>query len=173
MHLERVEVQRVAAALEGGGAAIFLGNEKKTFIIYVGIYEATAILKEIQGKESPRPLTHDLIHNIFVGFDLEVRRVVISSLVDNTFCATLVLEQQLGGDDASWAGKRSEVRIDARASDSIVIALKEDAPIWVAAEVFEAVEDVSDKLKPPPDVPGAGDDDSGDDPGADSDDYGY
>lgn len=143
--LIKVEVKRVAAALEGGGAAIFLGNADKTFIIYVGLFEATAILKEIQGQQSPRPLTHDLIHHLFVGFDIRVRRVVISSLVDNTFCATLIVEQSVTDDDG-WAGRRREARIDARASDSIVIALKERADIWVAPDVFEQVEDVSSKL---------------------------
>lgn len=146
--LIRVEVKQVAAAVEGGGAAILLGNDEKTFIIYVGIFEATAILKEIQGRTSARPLTHDLIHNILLGFDLSVKQVVISSLVDNTFCATLILEQKLGDAPDGWSGKRSEVRIDARASDSIVIALKERADLWVDRDVFDAVEDVSHKFGP-------------------------
>ncbi len=146
---ERVEVKKVAGPIEGG-AAVFLGNEKKTFVIFVGIFEATAILKEIQDQRSPRPLTHDLIQNIFLGFDVAVKQVRISSLVENTFCATLILEQQMVGEGGEFSGTRNEVRIDARASDSIVIALKEKADIWVASEVFESVEDVSQKFDQAP-----------------------
>lgn len=142
---ERVEVKKVAGPIEGG-AAVFLGNERKTFVIFVGIFEATAILKEIQNQRSPRPLTHDLIHSILLGFDVVVKEVRISKLVENTFCATLILEQQLTGENGEFSGRRNEVRIDARASDSIVIALKEGADIWVANEVLEAVDDVGHKF---------------------------
>jgi len=143
---ERVEVKKVAGPIEGG-AAVFLGNERKTFVIFVGIFEATAILKEIQNQRSPRPLTHDLIHNILLGFDVTVKQVRLSSLVENTFCATLILEQQLTGENGEFNGQRNEVRIDARASDSIVIALKEGTDIWVANDVLDAVEDVGHKFE--------------------------
>lgn len=161
---ERVEVRKIAGPIDGG-AAVYLGNKEKTFVIFVGIYEATAVVKEIHQQSSPRPLTHDLIHNIFLGFDIKVRRVVISSLLENTFCATLVLEQEVPDADGAWTGKRNEVRIDARASDSIVIALKEKVDIWVASQVFEAVDDVSNLLDPDSDQIGyEAEDDIADEP---------
>jgi len=91
--MEKCEVKKVAGPIEGG-AAIFLGNVKKTFIIFVGLFEASAIVKEIQNQQAIRPLTHDLLHNTLLGFDIEIKRVIISSIVDNTFCATLVLQQK-------------------------------------------------------------------------------
>ena len=142
MEMEKCEVKKIAGPIEGG-AAIFIGNEKKTFMIFVGLFEASAIVKEISGQQSIRPLTHDLLHNIVLGFDIEVKRVIISSIVDNTFCATLVLEQSIteNGDQ-----KKKEVQVDARASDSIILALKTQKEIWVAPDVFEKAEDVSSQI---------------------------
>ena len=161
--LVRVEVSRVLPSKDGGGAAVILSHPLKSFVIYIGIFEATAIINELHRQRSPRPLTHDLIHNVFLGFDIAVRRVVISSLVDSTFCATLFLEQKLGDAGGAWEGKRNEVRIDARASDSIVIALKERCELYVARKVFDVVEDVSPHLptdeSPTADEPDDGDED--------------
>lgn len=143
--VEVVKVKKVAGPIDGG-AAVFLGNDKKTFVIYVGLYEANAIIKEMQDQKSIRPLTHDLMHNLMVGFDIQVKEVIIADIVDNTFCATLVLDQRVTDDNSQWVGRRNEVRIDARASDSIVFALKTKKDILVSKRVFEQVEDVSDKF---------------------------
>lgn len=143
--MERFEVKKVAGPIEGG-AAVFLVGRKKAFVVFVGLFEATAIVKEMQKQTTIRPLTHDLLHNILVGFDIEVKRVIISKIVDNTFCATLVLEQKLLDTTGQWGGKRQEVYIDARASDSIIVALKTGKEIWVSREVYEKVEDVSGQL---------------------------
>ncbi len=143
--LEVVKVKKVAGPIDGG-AAVFLGNERKTFVIFVGLYEANAIIKEIQEQKSIRPLTHDLLHNLMLGFDVGVKQVIISDIIDNTFCATLVLQQVISTGNEEWAGKRNEVRIDARASDSIVVALKARKDILVTRRVFDQVEDVTDKI---------------------------
>ncbi|MBI4612694.1 MAG: bifunctional nuclease family protein [Planctomycetes bacterium] len=144
--LEIVRVKKVAGPIDGG-AAIFLGNDKKTFVIFVGLFEANAIIKEIQAQKSIRPLTHDLMHNLMVGFGVQVKQVIISEIIDNTFCATLVLEQKVDGKNGEWVGRRNEVRVDARASDSIVVALKAKKDILVSRQVFDQVEDVSDKIQ--------------------------
>lgn len=143
--MQKFEVRKVAGPIEGG-AAVFLANEHKAFVVFVGLFEATAILKELQNQSTIRPLTHDLLHNILLGFDIEIKRVIISKIVDNTFCATLILEQKIMDADGKWSGRRNEVHIDARASDSIVIALKAGKDIWVTREVYEKVEDVSEQL---------------------------
>lgn len=143
--LEKFEVKKVAGPIEGG-AAIFLASKTKAFVVFVGLFEATAIIKEIQKQTAIRPLTHDLLHNILLGFDIEVQKVIISKIVDNTFCATLVLEQKIFDENGAWTGRTNKVHIDARASDSIVIALKTGKEIWVSREVYEKVEDVSHQL---------------------------
>lgn len=144
--MQKFEVKKVAGPIEGG-AAIFLASKDKAFVVFVGLFEATAIIKEMQKQSTIRPLTHDLLHNILLGFDIEIKRIIISKIVDNTFCATLVLEQKVVNSDGKWTGQRNEVHIDARASDSIVMALKTGKEIWVTRDVYDKVENVAEQLE--------------------------
>lgn len=143
MNLEEVKIRRIIGPTPSG-AAILLGNEKKTFVVFVGFYEAAALIREINHETPARPLTHELIQSIFIGFDVEVKKVIISSIIENTFCATLVLQQKVNDNGSSeWDGRRNEVRIDARPSDCLVLALKNNVDIFVTNEVFDQVQDVS------------------------------
>jgi bifunctional DNase/RNase len=140
--LEKVTIRRIIGPTPQG-AAVLVGNEKKTFAVFVGPYEAAAMVREINHEKLPRPLTHELIQNVFLGFDVGVKQVIVSDLADQTYYATLVLEQRLKGSDGSPTGQRNEVRIDARPSDCFVLALKTNADIFVTRDVFDQVEDVS------------------------------
>jgi len=142
VHLEKVKIRKIIGPTPSG-AAILLGNERKTFVVFVGFYESAALLREINHEVPARPLTHELIQSVFLGFDVEVKRVIISSIIENTFCATLVLQQKVTEGNGEWSGRRNEVRIDARPSDCLVLALKNKVDIFVTAEVFERVQDVS------------------------------
>lgn len=142
MNLEKVKIRRIIGPTPSG-AAILLGNDKKTFVVFVGFYEAAALIREINHETPARPLTHELIQSIFIGFDVEVKKVIISSIIENTFCATLVLQQKVADGNEEWTGKRNEVRIDARPSDCLVLALKNKVDIYVTSEVFDQVQDVS------------------------------
>lgn len=144
MSFHTVEIQRVIGPTPNG-AAVLLGNEEKTFVIFIGFYEAAALIREINNEVTARPLTHELIQNVYLGFGITVKNVVISSIIDNTFCATLVLQQEVGTDKdgEEWEGKRNEVRIDSRPSDCLVLALKSKVDILVSDEVFSQVQDVS------------------------------
>jgi uncharacterized protein len=142
VNLEKVKIRRIIGPTPSG-AAILLGNERKTFVVFVGFYEAAALIREINHETPARPLTHELIQSIFIGFDVEVKKVIISSIIENTFCATLVLQQKVREGNDEWSGKRNEVRIDARPSDCLVLALKNNVDIFVTPEVFEQVQDVS------------------------------
>jgi len=139
-----VKIQRVIGPTPNG-AAVLLGNEEKTFVIFIGFYEAAALIREINNEVTARPLTHELVQNVFLGFDIKVKNVVISAIIENTFCSTLVLQQEVGegADGGEWDGKRNEVRIDARPSDCLVLALKSKVDILVSDEVFSQVQDVS------------------------------
>ncbi len=75
-----------------------------------------------------------------------MKQIVISDIVDNTFCATLVLEQKCVDSNNEWTGKRNEVRIDARPSDCLVIALKEKKDIYATQAVLDKVRDISDEI---------------------------
>lgn len=138
---EKIRIRRVLPPM-GNGTAVHLGNTRKTFVMYVGLYEGAAILRELKGESAVRPLTHDLLDSILHGFDIDVKRVLISDIIQNTFCATLVLEVT---NHKGSGEKRSEVRIDARPSDCLVIALKKRCDIWCARTVLDRVKDVSEE----------------------------
>ena len=142
MKLEKVKIRRIIGPTRSG-AAVLLGNDKKTFVVFVGFYEAAALIRAVNQEVLGRPLTHDLIQSVFLGLDLEVKDVIISSIIENTFCATLVLQQKLEGKENDWPGRQNKVRIDARPSDCLVLAVKNKVDIHVTQEVFDQVQDVS------------------------------
>ena len=98
----------------------------KALPIWIGPQEANAIVLEIEQVPTPRPMTHDLIKNILEGVNATVTRVVVNDLKESTFYATIFL---------SLEGR--EVRIDARPSDAIAVALRVKAPIYVTLDVIE------------------------------------
>ncbi len=62
--------------------------------IWVGVYEANAIALEIEKVTTPRPMTHDLIKNVLVGLESQVRKVVVTELRDDTFFAVIWVERE-------------------------------------------------------------------------------
>jgi uncharacterized protein len=95
--------------------------------IWVGVYEANAIALEIEKVTTPRPMTHDLIKNILIGFDTQVHKVVVNELRDDTFFAVIWMERD---------GK--VISIDSRPSDALALALRLDCPIFVDEEVLKS-----------------------------------
>jgi bifunctional DNase/RNase len=92
---------------------------ERTLPIWIGAPEANAIALELQGVKPERPLTHDLMKLLVAGLGGELRRVVISSLRENTYLAELLIY------------RGAEVfEVDARPSDSIALALRMHAPIF-------------------------------------------
>jgi bifunctional DNase/RNase len=100
------------------------GTDRRALPIYIGQDQAKAIINALENQTPPRPLTHDLFVNLMETWDMELERVVIHSLQDNTFYAVLIVSQ--------GEAKRE---IDARPSDAIAIALRTNSPIWVMEEV--------------------------------------
>lgn len=143
--LHKIRIKKVLGPTNTG-TAVLLGNDQKTFVMFIGIYEGAAIIRELNGEQPARPLTHELLSYLMTGFDIEVKQIVISDIVDNTFCATLVLEQKCRDGKDDWNGKRNEVRIDARPSDCLVIALKEKKDIFATQAVLDKVRDISEEI---------------------------
>lgn len=143
--LHKIRIKKVLGPTNTG-TAVLLGNEQKTFVMFIGIYEGAAIIRELNGESPARPLTHELLSYVLSGFTIAVKQIIISDIVDNTFCATLVLEQKCVDDKDEWNGKRNEVRIDARPSDCLVIALKEKKDIYVTQSVLDKVRDISEEI---------------------------
>ncbi|ELS03392.1 hypothetical protein Xen7305DRAFT_00031150 [Xenococcus sp. PCC 7305] len=100
------------------------GSDRRALPIFIGQDQARAIINVLEGQQAPRPLTHDLMVNIFDIWEMTVEKIIIHALKDNTFYAILSLSQ----------GEVTK-EIDCRPSDAIAIALRTESPIWVLEEV--------------------------------------
>jgi len=94
--------------------------------IWIGHPEAAAILMKLQGASAPRPLTHDLLVNMLGELDVEVVRVTVTELRENTFHASITVAQN-----------GNEIEVDSRSSDAIAIAVRAHVPIFAADAVIE------------------------------------
>ena len=135
----------IVVTVKGGmptsnGCAIFLGNDQKTFVIYVDPGIGNAINMTINQVKKERPLTHDLIGLILKGMETKIERVLINDVEEGTFFARIILQME------NELGKKI-VELDARPSDSIVLALQMKQPIHVSSKVLENVEDMSEILE--------------------------
>ena len=145
-----VQVRGILPA--NSGAAIFLGNDDKVFIIQVETNMAQVIGNFLRDAPKERPLTHDLLADVFRGFGIEVERVVITELKNSTYFARMILkmENELG---------TKIVELDARPSDCLAIASAQKVPVYVSNTLFEEVEDMSDYLDQINEIPGEESDD--------------
>src|SRR5262249_47707967 len=89
-----VEVQVRAVAATSGGYAVFLGNEDKEFVMFVDQSVGTAVAMFMQGAQTGRPLTHDLLANILRALGAKIERVVVNELKRSTYFARLVLSAE-------------------------------------------------------------------------------
>jgi bifunctional DNase/RNase len=94
--------------------------------IWIGHPEAAAILMKLQGATTPRPMTHDLVTDMLSQLDAQVVRITVTELRDSTFYAQITVQQD-----------GSEIEIDSRPSDAIALAIRAEAPIYVADRVIE------------------------------------
>jgi bifunctional DNase/RNase len=133
-----VEIRGILPA--NSGCAIFVGNEQKVFVIQVEHNMGAIIGMFLRDTPKERPLTHDLIANVFKGFNITVERVIITELKNSTYFARLILQQQneLG---------RKLVELDARPSDCIALATAQKRPLFVTSSLFSQVEDMSKWLE--------------------------
>ena len=93
--------------------------------IWIGHPEAAAILMKLQGANTPRPMTHDLMNEMLGELEVACSRVSVTELRENTFYASITLS--LGG---------RELEIDSRPSDALALAVRSGAPIYAAEEVI-------------------------------------
>ncbi len=135
-----IQIQVKGVLPTTNGCAVFVGNDEKTFVIYVDHSVGAAITMFLRNTPKERPLTHDLIGHIFTGLGVRMERVIINDLKNSTYFARLILhaENELG---------KKILEIDARPSDCIALAVQQKCPIYVANKVFGAVDDMSEVLK--------------------------
>jgi len=97
--------------------------------IWVGPYEAEAITVALQEVETSRPLTHDLLKNVFTAFNAKIKRIEIVSLKEDIFYGNIIAE--LNG---------KEITVDSRTSDAIALAVRAHVPILVDENVMKTAE---------------------------------
>ena len=133
-----VEIRGILPA--NSGCAIFVGNDEKVFVIQVEHNMGAVIGMFLRDTPKERPLTHDLLNNVFKGFDIVIERAIITELKNSTYFARLILKQQ------NELGTKL-VELDARPSDCLAIASAQKRPIYVTSALFGQVEDMSKWLE--------------------------
>ncbi len=127
MAMLEVKVDGLALDMTTNSPVVILSpiNLDKVLPIWIGHSEAWAIAMELSGVDSKRPMTHDLLKSIIASLAAKVEKVEITELKEQTFYARVYLSSN--GDSLD---------IDARPSDSIALALKAKAPIYVEEALF-------------------------------------
>jgi bifunctional DNase/RNase len=131
MESRRAVVEGVRVQMLSGTHILLLrdAREERYLPIPIGPIEASAISYFLQGVRPERPLTHDIATNLIASLGATLREVRVVELVEGTFRARMVVALQ-GGE---------ERELDARPSDAVALALRADAPIYVAADLFAEV----------------------------------
>ena len=101
-------------------------NGNKFLPIWIGHAEAAAILMKLQGAESPRPMTHDLLNDVVGELNAQITKITVTELKENTFYALITLK-----------ASQSEIEIVSRPSDALALAVRTNAPIFAADKVIE------------------------------------
>jgi len=123
-----VTIDSIRASLMSQHRVVILKDvdSERYLPIWIGPFEAEAITLELQQVELTRPLTHDLLQAVITGMGGRVSHVLVNDLHDDTFYARIVLDNN---------GQALE--IDSRPSDSIALAVRAKAPIFVAESVMD------------------------------------
>jgi hypothetical protein len=117
----------MAVSEMGAAPTVLLDTGGESMVpIYIGLWEAISISNALNSEVLPRPITHDLIIEVFRNFEITLDALQIDALEDGVFYAKLLLRQ----------GSRTEV-MDCRPSDGIAIALRYPAPIMIEDTVVE------------------------------------
>ncbi len=101
-------------------------DDDRTIPIWIGLLEATSIASAIQNIEFDRPMTHDLFKNFTDVLNINVSKVEVNDLKDNTYYATI-----------HFASQEKAFTMDSRPSDAIAIAVRLHAPIFVDDKVIQ------------------------------------
>ncbi len=117
----------VANVPEGSAPVVFLENEEEKILpIYIGAAEAFSIQTALENVPYPRPLTHDLLVSMLEGLNAKIEKVLIDDLNEGIFFARIIMRRD---------GEIYE--FDARPSDSLALAVRTKAPVYVAKRIMD------------------------------------
>jgi len=130
-----VKVEIVALMPTQAGCAVFLGDGSKAILFYIDPAVGLSINTVMSGQQMPRPLTHDLYMLTLQAFGAKVSRVIINNVDGDVFYARLILSAE------NEIMERKIIELDARPSDSLAIAARAEAPIYVTSDIWNTLED--------------------------------
>jgi bifunctional DNase/RNase len=136
-----VRVEIIALMPTEAGCAVFLGDGSKVILFYIDPAVGLSINMVMSEQKPPRPLTHDLYMLTLQAFGAQVSRVVINAVDGDVFFARLILTAE------NEIMEKKIIELDARPSDCLAIAARAEAPIYVARDVWNALEDRSSFLE--------------------------
>ena len=128
-----VELKVEGVALDHNNVPVVVLKDKsgeRSVPIWIGPAEAVAISAELEKRQLPRPMTHDLIRNLLAELEVKVERLIINDVHDNTYFARLILVAD---------GNRKD--LDCRPSDGIAIALRAEAPIVIPEPLLTRIDE--------------------------------
>ena len=130
--MKKIELEVIALShsiTHSHSYAVVLGeaNGMRRLPVVIGGFEAQSIAIALEKMSSTRPLTHDLIKNMAVAFDIEVKEVIINNLADGIFYSQIICQ----------SGKET-IEIDSRTSDALAIALRFDCPIYTYEFILDS-----------------------------------
>ena len=125
-----VRLRAVRVDLQSNTPVLLLQESEglgRTLPIFIGAPEATAIAFALQGMDTPRPMTHDLIRDLLDALGADVVRVVITELKTATYFAEIVLRHG-----------EQELPVSSRPSDAVAVAVRTGAPLFVADDLMDS-----------------------------------
>lgn len=134
-------MEPVALLPTQAGCAVFLGNGEKSIVFYIEPAIGASINSALSDTKPPRPLTHDLFNDALKAFGAVVQRVLIVKVENDVFYARLFFEAE------NEINEKLIVELDARPSDSIALAVRQQAPIFVVKEVWDNLKDMTAVLE--------------------------
>lgn len=136
-----VRVEPVALMPTQAGCAVFLGDGSKVIVFYIDPTVGAAINATLAGQAPPRPMTHDLFIQALHGFGAKVSRMAIVAMNEDVFYARLILEA------SNELMEHKIVELDARPSDCLALAVRDNAPMFVLRSLWDRLEDMSQALE--------------------------
>ncbi|MBM3227069.1 MAG: bifunctional nuclease family protein [Candidatus Tectomicrobia bacterium] len=127
--MQKMKIGTVLFDQAKGAAVVTLVEEQgeRVLPIFIGMWEGMALFRELNRTPSPRPVLHDIVYHLFEGFHARLEKVVVDTVQDNTYFAQVYVALQ-----------ESTMIADARPSDALALALRFQAPIYVAEAVLAA-----------------------------------
>jgi len=131
MDMRKIELEIVALShsiTQSNSYAVVLGevNGLRKLPIVIGGFEAQAIAVALEKMKPTRPLTHDLMKNFMLAFNVDLHEVVISDLQEGIFYAKLLCSTEA-----------DTVEIDSRTSDALAMAVRFGCPIYIYENIFD------------------------------------